>query len=178
MLLIVGTPSSSMRCLKTLSEAFLGDAEVDADPAGQSGGVQWDPDVADTGPRRHPGHVGHGEQLCGGPVEVGAARSDPDPDRDGCVRHPHQQLLHDIVGHDGAVAVDLQDECLGTLLLRPVDGLVDGVDQDRIHVAAHLQDIDPCRRVTVGRRGVAVGLRLDGGAEESEPGHQREDADR
>ena len=163
---------------RTVAQTLLGDAEVDGDALGQAGGVERHADVADPCAGRHAGDIGHGEQLGGGPVEARAARADPDADRDRSRGDTYEQILDHVVADDGAVAVDLQDQRLRTIVDGPVDRVVDGVDEDRIHEPADLQHVDAAhgdRSVCVG---VGVVLGLDGRTEQCEPGHQREHADR
>ena len=133
MLLTVGMPSSSMRCLKMSSER-ASDSPTDplrrrssATPKSISmpGGGERDADVPDTGARRHAGHVGDGQDLCGGAVEAGAGRPDPHADRHGCVGDELEQFFDLVVGDDGAAAVDLQDQGLRPLVVGSIDRRLD-----------------------------------------------------
>ena len=123
---------------RPVAQPFLGDAEVDL---GVRGGERH-ADVADAGAGSHAGDVGDGEDLCRGAVETGAGRPDPDPDRHGCVGDHLEQVLDLVVGDDGALAVDLEDERLRTGRRGVLDRGLDRVEQDRVEQAADLQDVD------------------------------------
>ena len=127
MLVIVGMPSSSMRCLNTSSvrasdrptEPLRRRASAIPKSTSTPGGVERDADVADAGAGRHAGHVGDGEQLRRGAVEPGAARAHPHADRNRGVGDADEQVLDLVVADERAVAVDLQDQGLRPLARRP-----------------------------------------------------------
>ncbi len=159
---------------RPVAETLLGDTEVDGHALRESHRIQRDSDVADACARCHPRHIGDRQELGRGSVEASAARPDPDADRDGCRGDTDEQVFDDIVVDHGSVAVDLEDQRLGSIALGAVDRFIDGVDEDRVEVAAHLEDVDAARAVS--RVGIALGLNAR--TEQCEPGHQREHADR
>jgi hypothetical protein len=159
---------------RIVAQALFGDAEVDRHAVRKPRRIERDADVADAGARRHAGDICHCEQLRGGAVEARTAGPDPDPDRHGSGGDADEEIFDHVVVDHGAVAVDLEDQCLGTVLLGPVDRLVDLVDEDRVDVPADLQHVDPSNGIS----GPGIVLSLDAGSEQSEPGNQREHADR
>ena len=85
---------------RAVAESLLGDAEVDARPLGKARRVERDTDVADPGARGHAGDIGNGEELGGRSVEAGAARADPDADRNRGVGDADEQVFDHIVVDD------------------------------------------------------------------------------
>ena len=173
---------------RVVAEAFLGDTEVDRYAIGQPRRVERHTDVTDASSGRHARDIGHSQELRGSTIEASAAGPDPDPDRDRCGGDAHEEFLDHVVADDGAVGVHLQNEGLRAVADRSIDRPVDGFDQDRVDEPADLENVDTCHRrrsagISVGgsagvRIGVRVALRVDAGTDQSEPGHQREHADR
>ncbi len=148
--LIVGSPSSEIRCSKTSSRlaslrpsdplrSTIG-SRSEVDP--YTVGAQWHTGVTDSRPRRHPRDVGHGEQLGRSAVQAGAGRPHPHGDRERRRLDALEQRLHVVAADHGAARVDLQDQRLRAVIDRPLDGLVDRPDDDRVEEPADLQHID------------------------------------